>query len=394
MMRRAALPARTTRVTRWVMPALLSLAAAGCGGGWVTVGYYDDGMGPHEHDHDQPPPKQPDPAPSGTGLFLFAGDVCQCEGALDGTGPSARLDGPAGITTDSRGNLFVAERNSSTIRKVTPQAVVTTVAGTAGTQGSSDGVGQGARFNGPTKLQVDRNGVLYVADAGNSTIRRVSPEGVVTTLAGTAGVCGSIDGIASRAQFCNPQGIALDQRGNLYVADTQNNTVRRIDAAGNVTTIAGTPGVCGSADGRGTAARFCQPQAIALDTLGYLYVADTANSTIRIISPRGDVSTLGGRPNDCGSADGNAVTSRFCRPADVEVDALGNLYVADTGNATIRKISTRGTVSTVAGVAGRNGTVLGPLPGGLDKPQGMAVTDRNTLVVTSNNLLLKLVATP
>lgn len=372
------------RWPRWLPAALLGLAVAGCGGDWrVEVGgHFDD-------HHDEPPGRQPPPLDAG--LFLLAGDVCQCGGSLDGTGPSARFDAPEGIVADGSGNLYVAERGSSTIRKISAQAVATTLAGAAGTPGAADGVGAGARFSAPTRLEAGRDGNVYVTDTGNSTIRKVSPEGVVTTLAGRAGVCGSQDGIGTGAQFCAPQGIVLDRSGNLYVTDTGNHTVRRIDPSGMVTTVAGAPGVCGSQDGRGGAAHFCAPQDIDLDDDGNLYVADTANSTIRRITPGGEVSTIAGSAGDCSARDGDGFGARFCRPGGIKRASWGDLYVADTGNSTVRRISPRGTVSTVAGVPRRPGVVLGPLPGGLDGPQGIAIIGPDTLAVTSHNLVLKLV---
>jgi len=185
--------------------------------------------------------------------------------------------------------------------------------------------------------------------------------------------------------------LSLDRQGNLYVADTLNHTIRRIDRANNVTTIAGVAGSCGSSDGRGNAARFCEPQDIEVDEDGYLYVADTVNSTIRGISPKGEVRTLAGVAGQCGSADGTLAAARFCRAAGLTIDGAGNLFVADTGNGTIRRIDTRGTVTTVIGVAGSQNNVLGPLPGGLNAPRGIAVTGAGTLAATSQNLVLKLV---
>jgi len=374
-------------------PLLLSLSVAGCGGDWSVAFSSGGHHGHHDHHdhHDGPPDHQSADPPGDAGLFLFAGDVCHCAGSADGTGPAARFDDPEGIAADGSGNLYVAERNSSTIRKITPQAVVTTLAGAAGAAGSIDGTGAGARFASPTRVRADRDGNLYVTDTGNSTIRKVSPQGVVTTLAGNAGVCGSADGAGAAAQFCAPQGIALDRRGNLYVTDTLNHTVRKIDAAGNVTTVAGTPGVCGSADGPARAALFCRPQDIAADSDGNLFVADTANSTIRLITPDGEVRTVAGRASECAFADGSGNASRLCAPGAIDVDAAGVLYVADTGNSAIRRIVAPGTVSTVAGVPGGKAVVLGPLPGGLDAPSGVAVSGSGALAVASNNLLLKLV---
>ncbi|QNA99007.1 SMP-30/gluconolactonase/LRE family protein [Massilia sp. Se16.2.3] len=325
-------------------------------------------------------------------MFLIAGGLCPtCGGSLDGSGSNARFDAPEGIVHAPDGNLYVAEKNGSTIRKVSPQGVAVTHAGSAGAIGSSDGAGTGARFNAPTRLEVDADGNLYLTDTGNSTIRQISPAGAVTTLAGAAGQCGSSDGPARTARFCSPQGITLDRQGNLYVADTLNHTIRRIDRANNVTTIAGTAGACGSNDGRGGTARFCEPQDIEVDDAGYLYVADTGNSTIREISPSGEVRTLAGAAGQCGSADGQAVAARFCRAAGLTIDRGGNLFVADTGNGTIRRIGTGGTVATVIGVAGSQNNVLGPLPGGLNSPRGLAVMEGGALAATTQNLVLRLV---
>ena len=368
---------------------VLSTVLAGCGGG-VSLGF-----GYVDYDDDYPDkPDRPGHggAPSDPGIFLIAGGLCPtCDGSLDGSGSAARFDAPDGIVLGPDGNLYVAERNSGTIRKVSQQGVAVTVAGSAGASGSADGAGGAARFNEPTRLEADIDGNLYVTDTGNSTIRQVSASGAVTTLAGAAGQCGSVDGNAGNARFCNPQGITLDRNGNLYVADTANHTIRRIDRANNVTTVAGVAGACGSADGRGAQARFCEPQDIKVDDDGYLYVADTANSTIREISPSGEVRTIAGAAGQCGSVDGQGATARFCRQAGLTIDGAGNLFVADTGNGTIRRIGTSGEVNTVIGVAGTRNVVLGPLPGSLNAPRGITVLAAGSLAATSQNMVLRLV---
>ena len=368
---------------------LLSAALAGCGGG-VSLGF-----GYVDYDDDYPDyPDRPGHggSPSDPGIFLIAGGLCPtCGGSLDGSGSAARFDAPDGIVLGPDGNLYVAERNSGTIRKVSQQGVAVTVAGSAGATGSADGAGGAARFNAPTRLEADIDGNLYVTDTGNSTIRQVSASGAVTTLAGAAGQCGSVDGNAGNARFCNPQGITLDRDGNLYVADTANHTIRRIDRANNVITVAGVAGACGSADGRGAQARFCEPQDIKVDDDGYLYVADTANSTIREISPSGEVRTIAGAPGQCGSVDGQGASARFCRQAGLTIDGAGNLFVADTGNGTIRRIATSGEVNTVIGVAGAQNVVLGPLPGSLNAPRGITVLAAGSLAATSQNMVLRLV---
>src|SRR5439155_1433281 len=160
---------------------------------------------------------------------------------------------------DSAGNVYVADSGNRTIRKVTAEGVVTTLAGLAGFSGSMDGTRSAARFAGPTGVAVDSAGNVYVADAGNNTIRKVTPEGVVMTLAGLAGSPGSADGTGSEARFTYPTGVAVESTGNVYVADRDNHTIRRVTPAGVVTTLAGLAGEYGLDDGTGSAARFAWP---------------------------------------------------------------------------------------------------------------------------------------
>lgn len=375
------------RLARRLLPALLGLAAAGCGGG-VAIG-----IGASFGDDDWPDyPDRPPQTVSEPGLFLIAGDLCPTclPTSVDGRGSAARFNGPEGIAADGAGNVYVAERGSNTIRKVTRDGVATTLAGTAGQEGSADGFGAAARFRGPTHIAVDGAGTLFVADSGNSTIRRISASGQVSTLAGQPGTCGSADGTGAEARFCNPQGIVLDRYGNLLVADKGNHTIRLIDPQGRVSTVAGRSGVCGAADGNTAVAQFCEPGGVAADGWDNYYVTDTRNFTVRMIK-KGVVSTLAGLAGQCGTANGRGGGARFCSPSGIVSDTQGNLYVADTASSTIRWINIDNEVRTIAGVPGQRGNVLGPLPGGLDNPGGIAILDRDALAVTSRDLVLKLV---
>jgi sugar lactone lactonase YvrE len=370
---------------------LAALGLASCGGDvgfGVEVSWFSGPDHPWPNHPDWP--SWPDRPQGATGLFPIAGDICGvCTGTKDGTGPTARFNLPEGIAADTAGNLYVAEPAAAVIRKITPQGV-TTLAGTTGAIGYADGAGGAARFNLPSRLKTDANGNLYVTDTGNSVVRKITAAGVVGTLAGN-GTCGSVDGRTTFAQFCNPKGIALDRRGNLWVADTGNHTVRRIDANGNVTTVGGSPGVCGSANGRGDVARFCNPQDVGVDEWDNVYVVDTGNSTIRMINPKGEVSTLAGQAGQCGSVDGSTTVSRLCAPSGIAIEG-NDLYIADTGNATIRRINLDNVTSTVAGVPGHQGIVLGPLPGGLDRPVGVARAPDGSFALTTHNLVVKLLA--
>jgi len=327
--------------------------------------------------------------PSGvvTTLAGLAGSV----GSADGTGTAARFSSPVGVTTDRSGNIYVADRNNYAIRKITPAGEVTTLAGLAGSRGSADGTGSVARFYYPEGVAADGGGNVYVADTSNHTIRKITPAGVVTTLAGLAENRGNADGTGSAARFSDPAGLAIDSSGNIYVA--AGHTIRKITAAGEVTTLAGLAGATGtgSADGIGSAARFYNPSGVATDGNENIYVADTFNYTIRKITAAGEVTTLAGLAGFGQSADGTGTEARFYLPYGVAVGSSGNVYVADSNNETIRKITPAGEVTTLAGVAGSSGSADGP--GSAARfafPLGVATdTSENIYVADSNNATIR-----
>ena len=317
-------------------------------------------------------------------------------GSADGVGSAARFAEPYGVAVDSSGNIYVADSDNHTIRKVTPEGTVTTLAGLAGTKGSADGMGSMARFCYPVGVAVDNAGNVYVADSLNETIRKVTPGGAVTTLAGLPGNLGSADGKGSEARFNGPRGVAVDRSGNVYVADTINCTIRKITPEGAVTTLAGQVTVSGSKDGKGSAAKFGSmfggPSGVAVDGAGNIYVADEANQTIRKVTPVGVVTTLAGVAGSQGTNDGSAKVARFYDPQGVAVDKSGNVYVADFNNHTIRKVTPKGMVTTLAGLAGSLGCVDGKGSaarfGGIPSfgPSGVAVgTDGNIYVADIGN---------
>ncbi|NDZ14031.1 NHL repeat-containing protein [Variovorax sp. WS11] len=264
-------------------------------------------------------------------------------GFADDTGNAARFNSPDGIAVDPSGNVYVADFNNNRIRKITPAGVVTTWAG-SGTAGFADDTGTAAQFNGPWGIAVDLSGNVYVAENINHKIRKITPVGVVTTLAGS-GTAGSADGPGGTAQFNYPSGLAIDASGNVYVAD--DHMIRKITPNGVVSTLAGTT-TSGSTDGAGLVARFNWPYSLTVDTSGNVYVADTWNHAIRKITPAGVVARFAGT-GTAGSADGTSSNAQFSFPSSVAVDTSGNVYVSELGNHAIRKITPAGVVTKLAG---------------------------------------------
>jgi len=278
---------------------------------------------------------------------VFAGTAGQT-GTANGTGAAARFNDPSGVSAAVDGSMAVTDKANATIRLITSGGVVTTLAGSTTNRGNNDGTGAAATFNAPVGIARDVAGNYFVADSMNHTIRKVTPAGVVTTLAGSAGAAGDVDGTQAAARFNLPSGIAVDANGNVFVSDTNNNLIRKVTPAGVVTTFAGLGGVSGSSDGKGNAALFNLPGGMTIDPTGNLYVADTGNSTIRRITPAGVVDTIAGLPTIAGLKDGSGVAAWFNQPRDVCINPNGALYVADTGNASIRRIDPNGNVTTLA----------------------------------------------
>lgn len=290
-----------------------------------------------------------------SGVVTTLAGLAGIPGFADGTGASALFDSPAGIGTLGGGSslFFVADTGNHVVRQLTTGGAVTTLAGAPPRTGGADGSGEGARFTGPVGIALIGDNV-FVADTGSHAIRKVTGAGVVTTVAGSPGNPGTSDGTGTAARFRFPGGIA-SLGADLYVTDSENHTIRRVTASGVVTTIAGNPGATGTVDGTGSAARFNNPQGIV--ALGSdLYVADTGNHAVRKVTPAGVVTTLAGSPGTSGSTDGTGATAHFNAPLGIA--SIGtNLYVSDTGNHTVRRVATpSGTVTTFAGSAGQAGS--------------------------------------
>jgi serine/threonine protein kinase/sugar lactone lactonase YvrE len=321
-----------------------------------------------------PPPAVPPVIPvatQGGSSPIIAGRI-GIAGSEDGPGTAALFQSPGGIAVDSAGNLFVADTGNNTIRKITPDGVVRTVAGLAGKPGETDGAGRAARFMAPLGIAVDRSGNVYVAEFATDTIRKITPDGTVTTLAGTANVAGSENGVGAEAHFRNPWALAVDRTGNVYVSDKSNFAIREITPGGRVSTCAGSPGKPGFVNGFGSYARFGDPHGVAVDGAGNLYVADTSNNAIRKISPASEAGTF--------AAD-------LSNPESIAVDGLGAVYVKDT--AGLHRISADGKMAGLPPVA-----LTGATGGPFAEPCALAADAKGNLYIADsiNNVICRQIA--
>ena len=308
-------------------------------------------------------------------------------GSDDGLGEVARFRSPMGLVGDNLGNLFVADSGNQTIRTIAgATGAVTTLAGLAGKVGSQNGTGTDARFNFPVALAYDGTGALLVADQADQVIRKiVLATAAVTTLAGSSGIAGRDDGTGTNARFSSPSALAVDSAGNLFVADRDMHTIRKLElASGAVTTLAGSAGLAGSDDGVRASARFSSPTGLACDQAGNLYVADTGNYTIRKIEINsGRVTTLAGFAGAADATDGMGPAARFLAPGAMTTDGAGNLLVADGEDNAVRRVNlSTGMVTTVVGTARRWETIPGPLPAYMATPAGLAVLPSGELAIT------------
>lgn len=325
-----------------------------------------------------------------TETFVFeiiAGQPGQI-GTNDGPAMEARFDLPVSIARDDGGNIYVGEWTSA-IRRISTDGTVTTLAGKLREDGLVDGPGAEARFFAVAGLAVDPEGNLYAADFRNHAIRKITANGTVSTFAG--GTWGYSDGIGRDAQFIWPQGLAIDTSGTIFVIDRYAENIRKITPDGAVTAIAGLEGGAVSGglfqdvDGTGTAARFWGPSSIAFGTDGNMYVADQDNSTIRKVTPNGVVSTYAGVTKVRGTNDGPALTARFSLPHALVVDSNMNLYLTERVTGALRKVASDGTVSTVQMLDSVGQSIR------FGSPEGMTIDTEGNLYVadSANRVILK-----
>ncbi len=289
-------------------------------------------------------------------------------GFTNGPGTAAQFSNPLGVAVDLAGNVYVADADNNAIRKITPAGQVSTLAGD-GTRGLKNGNGTTAQFNFPHALVTDSAGNVYVADTFNEVIRKITPGGIVSTFAGDSNT-GFANGAATAAEFNAPSGITIDHFGNLYVSDSNNQRIRKITPAGVVSTL-------------NLSALLSGPQGIAVGASGDLFVAETGKGLIRKISAEGVLSTVAGTEPG-GFADGQGTAALFFVPEGIAIDAPGNLYIGDLGNDRIRKITPSGYVSTIAGSIKGNVNGAGSIAQ-FYAPAGLAISSFGYLYIADVN---------
>jgi hypothetical protein len=301
-------------------------------------------------------------------------------GYADGSGLGAQFNNPQGITVDASGKIYLSDSYNNRIRTVTAAGLASTLAGN-GTIGYSEGSALSAEFYGPNGIAVDGQGNVFIADFGNNVIRKITAAGVVSTFAGN-GTAGYINGTGTSSEFNNPAGIAIDASGNIYVADHGNNVIRKITLAGVVTTLAGFK-TGGYINATGAAAAFDNPNGVAVDATGNVYVADQGNSAIRKVTSAGVVTTIAGGP---------AQTDLINYPAGIALDAQGNIYIADEGGR-IMECTTANVLYILAGSLNTPGFVNGAGTAALfNNPQAITVDASGNIYVADqgNNCIRKL----
>ncbi len=319
-------------------------------------------------------------------VSTFAGSV---SGSQNGDLSVATFSRPYGITTDKDGNMYVSEENNIDIRKISITGQVSKYSGVVGSFGSADGPADQVGFNYPHGLVTDNAGNVFVADQGNNKIRKISTERIVSTVAGLVQIdyATDVDGISTLARFRNPTGAAVDAMGNVYIADKT--TVRKITPEGIVSTLAGNKNI-GSQDGTGANARFYEATGIAVDAEGNVFVSDIGNHNIRKITTAGVVTTIAGSSGNSGYTDGNGPNALFRKPSALVLDAAGNLYVTDQMNYCIRKITPNGDVTTFAGTNTSGYQDANGTDARFDACTGIAIDKAENLYVVSGNRIRKI----
>jgi sugar lactone lactonase YvrE len=306
------------------------------------------------------------------------------QGDSNGTGTAAQFTLPNDIVIDATGNMYVSDVLNNKIKKITPTGLVSTFAGSS--EGDQDGTGSNAKFKNPRGIAIDASGIMYVADTGNDKIKKITTAGVVSTFIGS--IAGDFNATGTNAKLNGPWGLVFDSSGTLYVSDIYNNKIKKISSIGVVSNFAGS--IEGDENGAGTVAKFKTLRGLAIDAQGNIFVADTGNHKIKKITFTGSVSTFVG--SELGDFNGTGTTAKLNNPIGLAFDSTGNLFVSEFNNHKIKKITPVGIVSTIAGVSIGFADGLGTVAK-FSNPMGLAFNSSGNLLVCDwgNNLIRKIV---
>jgi len=320
-------------------------------------------------------------------IYTYAGDGIDAYGGDDSLAIHAGVATPSGVAVDASGNVYIADQSSNRIRKVDAAGIITTFAGTGVSGFSGDsGLATAATLSQPVRIAIDKKGNIYVADANNNRIRKIDNAGIITTVAGT-GIGGyNGDSIAATAAQLNvPYGIAVDSEGNIFIADFFNNRVRKVNTMGMITTIAGNgTGGFGGDSGLATASVINAPNDVAVDKNGNVYFTDENNIRVRMINAAGIITTIAGTGTEGYTGDsGLAVSAELGSPVGVDLDSAGNIYISDQVDGVIRKINSSGIITTIVGngISGYNGDGIVATAAELSTPYDVAIGGNGSMYI-------------
>jgi DNA-binding beta-propeller fold protein YncE len=328
------------------------------------------------------------PALAGGGTLSIIAGTGSPGAPIPGPAASSPLNDPNGVVVDSAGNLYIADVNNDVIEKVTPSGTLSIIAGTGSSGAPIPGPATSSPLDVPRGLAVDSSGNLIIADSDNSVVEKVTPSGTLSIIAGRSGSSGApIPGPATSSPLDGPTGVAVDPAGNLYIADEGNNQIYKVTPSGTLSIIAGTGGSGTPTPGPAASSQFYSPADVAVDSVGNLYIADQGNNLIEKVIPSGTLSIIAGTPGSSGTpTPGPATSSPLNNPLGVAVDSVGNLYIADQGNNVIEEVTPSGTLSIIAGTGSLGAATPGPATSSpLSYPGAVAVVSPGNFYIADSS---------
>jgi hypothetical protein len=320
----------------------------------------------------------------GDGLSIIAGDGT-ANPPTPGPATSSPLNNPSGVAVDSSGNVYIADPANNVIEKVTPAGTLSIFAGTGSGGWPTAGRATNSKLNYPSGVAVDSSDNVYIADSANNLIEKVTPAGTLSIYAGTGSGAAPTVGPATNSALNYPVGVAIDSSGNLYILDVSNNLVEKVTPAGTLSIFAGSGHQGTPVSGGATSSSFNNPHGIAVDSTGNVYIADSYNNAVEKVTPAGTLSIFAGTGSGAAPTVGPATSSALTFPSDVAVDSTGNVYIVDAGSKVVVRVDSLGILSIVAGIGASGTPVVGPaLASPFDFPQGIAVDSLGNFYISNN----------